>query len=52
MPNVRQLIAAGSDLTIQNKTKVFSFSVSCLLSARQKQIVMAGGVLNLRSQGN
>ena len=46
---VRKLIAAGSDLIIQNKTKGYSFSVTCNLSARQKQIVLAGGALNVRS---
>ncbi|HOW56532.1 MAG TPA: aconitate hydratase [Smithellaceae bacterium] len=47
--NVRELIAAGKDLPIQNKTKGFSFSVKCNLSARQKQIVLAGGALNVKS---
>ena len=46
--NVRELIAAGSDLLVQNKTKGNHFSVRCNLSARQKQIVLAGGALNIR----
>jgi len=48
---VRELIAAGSDLLVQNKTKGHSFSVTCNLSARQKQIVLAGGALNIRHAG-
>ncbi len=48
--NVRNLIGAGADLLIINKTKGFSFSVACNLSARQKQIVLAGGALNMRSK--
>lgn len=47
--NVRKLIAEGSDLVVQNKTRKNSFSVQCMLSARQKQIVLAGGALNVRS---
>ncbi len=45
--NIRELIAAGSDLPVQNKTKGNSFSVTCNLSARQKQMVLAGGALNV-----
>ncbi|MGV8059233.1 MAG: aconitate hydratase [Smithellaceae bacterium] len=47
--HVRNLISAGDNLTILNKTKGNSFSVSCNLSARQKQIILAGGALNVRS---
>ncbi|PKN76544.1 MAG: aconitate hydratase [Deltaproteobacteria bacterium HGW-Deltaproteobacteria-10] len=47
--DVRELIAAGSDLPVQNKTKGNSFSVRCSLSARQKKIVLAGGALNVRT---
>ena len=35
---------------VQNKTKGTSFDVSCFLSARQKQIILAGGALNVRSK--
>ena len=48
--NVRNLIGAGADLLIINKTKGISFSVACNLSARQKRIVLAGGALNIRSK--
>lgn len=48
--DIRKLITAGSDLLVQNKTKKYSFSVTCNLSARQKQIVLAGGALNIRSK--
>lgn len=50
--DVRKLITAGSDLLVQNQTKGYSFSVTCNLSARQKQIVLAGGALNVRTQTN
>jgi len=36
-------------LLVQNKTKGISLYVACALSARQKKIVLAGGVLNVRS---
>ncbi len=47
--NIRELITAGSDLLVQNKTKGDSFSLTCNLSSRQKQIVLAGGALNMRN---
>jgi aconitate hydratase len=46
---VRKLITEGSNLLVRNKTRNISFSVTCNLSARQKQIVLAGGALNVRS---
>ena len=46
---VRNKISDGSDLLVQNKTNGASFSVTCQLSARQKQIVLAGGALNVRN---
>ncbi len=47
--NVRELINAGSDLPVENISKGYSFPVACNLSARQKQIILAGGALNVRS---
>jgi aconitate hydratase len=44
---VRKIIAEGGDLLVQNKTKGTSFYVSCVLSARQRQIILAGGALNI-----
>ena len=46
----RMAITEGKNLLVQNKTKGTSFSVSCPLSSRQKQIILAGGALNIRSQ--
>jgi aconitate hydratase len=48
--DVRKSILAGSDLVIQNKTRGNSFTVRYALSARQKEIVLAGGALNVRSK--
>jgi aconitate hydratase len=45
---VRKIIAGNGKLLVQNKTKRTSFYVTCILSARQKQIILAGGTLNIR----
>ncbi|NTW77103.1 MAG: aconitate hydratase [Syntrophaceae bacterium] len=45
--NVRELITTGSDLLVDNINKQYSFSVTCNLSTRQKQIILAGGALNV-----
>jgi len=45
----RKIIAIGGDLLVQNKTKGTSFYVSFVLSARQRQIILAGGALNICS---
>ncbi|MEN6374614.1 MAG: aconitate hydratase [Smithella sp.] len=47
--NVRELITTGSDLPVDNISKKYSFAVTCNLSARQKQIILAGGALNVHS---
>lgn len=46
--DARKMIASGDDLLVQNKTRGYSFYVSCALSVRQRKIVLAGGALNLR----
>ncbi|OGP89867.1 MAG: aconitate hydratase [Deltaproteobacteria bacterium RBG_19FT_COMBO_43_11] len=48
--DVRKIIAAGGNLPIRNKTRGYSFHVSCSLSARQKEIILAGGALNIRGR--
>jgi aconitate hydratase len=46
----RKIIAGNGKLFVQNKTKVTSFHVTCILSERQKQIILAGGALNIRNK--
>jgi aconitate hydratase len=46
--DVRKTVSTGGDFLIQNKTKNSFFYAGCNLSARQKQIVLAGGALNVR----
>ncbi|MDP2855198.1 MAG: aconitate hydratase [Smithellaceae bacterium] len=45
----RTAILEGKNLMVKNKTKGTSFPVGCALSSRQKQIILAGGALNVRS---
>ena len=47
---VRKIIAGNGKLLVQNKTKGTSFYVTCILSERQKQIILAGGALNIRNK--
>lgn len=46
--DTRAAVTAGRRLTVKNLTKRNSFEVSYDLSDRQKAIVLAGGILNLR----
>jgi aconitate hydratase len=46
---IRKAIAEGTNPVINNKTKGRMIEVRVTLSSRQKQIVLSGGVLNIRS---
>jgi aconitate hydratase len=46
---VRKIIAGNGKLLVQNKTKRTSFYVNCILSARQRRIILVGGALNIRN---
>jgi len=46
IPDIREKIKAGEDVTVINKTKNKSFTVTYNLSERQKEILLAGGTLN------
>ena len=45
LPDVRNLIGQ-SEITVYNKTKGTSFRVECHISARQRDILLAGGLLD------
>jgi len=49
MAFIRKAVADGTNPVVNNKTKNRMFEVRFNLSSRQKQIVLAGGVLNIRS---
>jgi len=46
----RRAVQEGKNLTVKNKTKGATFTMSCILSDRQKQIILAGGALNVHGQ--
>ena len=46
---LRTAVAVGESLTVANKTKRTSFAVRLSLSPRQKEMILAGGALNVRS---
>jgi len=46
---VRNAVAEGKNLVVQNNTQGTTFEVCCSLSSRQKQIILAGGALNIRT---
>jgi len=52
IPGIRAAIEKGTNPLVNNKTKGRTFEVRFALSPRQKQIVLAGGVLNIRSSKN
>jgi aconitate hydratase len=45
--DIRKIITGNGKLLVRNKTKRTSFYVTCILSARQKQIILAGGARNI-----
>jgi aconitate hydratase len=49
IPEIRATVKEDRQLTVQNKTKGISFSVQYALSPRQKQMILAGGALNVRN---
>ena len=46
LPNVRKEIEAGSSVTVVNKTKGITILAQAVLSSRQRDMVLAGGLLN------
>ena len=46
IPNIKECLESGSDIIVKDLTKDFEFSVTAILSERQKKIVLAGGLLN------
>ncbi len=50
IPALRAAVLEGKNPIVKNKTRGTTFEVSCSLSSRQKQIILAGGALNVRSQ--
>ncbi len=49
--NIKSVIANGSKIVVEDKSKGFSFEVKCELSERGKGMILAGGLLNYTKQG-
>ena len=52
LPNVRREIASGSDVTMLNKTKNRAYRLSCECSARQREMLLYGGLINMIKEKN
>lgn len=46
----KRIIAGDGKFLMRNKTKGTAFYVTCILSERQKQIILAGGALNITNK--
>ena len=46
----KRTIAGDGKFLMRNKTKGITFYVTCELSARQKEVILAGGVLNINNK--
>ena len=46
LPEIRKAVAEGGKIIVKNKTKGTEFEAVATLSQRQKDILMAGGLLN------
>jgi len=49
---IKRIIAGNGKFLMRNKTKGTAFYVICELSERQKQIILAGGALNISNKSN
>jgi aconitate hydratase len=47
IPGIRRIIDKGGTIVVRNTTKGIDFEVNCSLSRRQRDILLAGGALNL-----
>ena len=46
LPHVREEIEKGEEVTVENRTKGTAIKVKAVLSQRQREMVLAGGLLN------
>lgn len=46
LPEIRKAIAEGGEIVVENLTKGTTFPVRCELSKRQREMLLAGGLLN------
>lgn len=50
LPDIRKAIAEGGEIVVENLTKGTRFPVRCELSQRQREMLLAGGLLNYTKQ--
>ncbi len=46
LPNIRAELEQGCDVTMKNETKGFEIKLTAVLTRRQREMVLAGGLLN------
>jgi aconitate hydratase len=47
IPGIRRIIENGGEIVVRNTTKETDFKAACSLSRRQRDILLAGGALNM-----
>ena len=52
LPNIRKELEAGTDVTMQDLTKGVEFRLAAMLTPRERQMVLAGGLLNYTKERN
>lgn len=52
LPNIRKELEAGTDVTMQDLTKGAEFRLTAMLTPRERQMVLAGGLLNYTKERN
>ena len=51
LPKIKEELEAGTDVTLQNLTKGLTFRLRAVLTDRQREMVLAGGLLNYAKKG-
>ena len=52
LPDIRTAIAQDRDIVVKNLTKGTEFKAVAMLTDRQRQMVLAGGLLNYTREQN
>lgn len=52
LPHIRKELEAGTDVTMQDLTKSVEFRLTAMLTPRERQMVLAGGLLNYTKERN
>ncbi len=52
LPYIRKELEAGTDVTMQDLTKGVEFRLTAMLTPRERQMVLAGGLLNYTKERN